>query len=202
MSKYKVHGKIGNTLKSVEMDRGDYSIGRLKSKFSQILGYGIAVQYVSSLGQGSVASDHQLEEAIADSIKRGKYNLEVILIKDGSSVKSVGNYVPQPKTTSNPLPSSSSTSKPTSFQNNSSTSNTTSKPTSFNNTSNNNHTSNKPSSSVNTHSSSSSHNEELDEQLKREINIARTNPQLYINILEERSKSFEEIGRASCRERV
>jgi len=183
MSKYKVHGRIGNSLKTVEMDRGDFSIERLKSRFGQVLGYGVAIQYVSSLGQGSVATDKQLEEAINDSVKRGKYNLEIVLIKDGSTPKNVSAFVPTQRTTPSSSTSSTSSSSytPSSSNNQSYSSNfdlpkvnTTSqtpKPTSY--------------------SSSSSGSGNLLEDLKKEINIARTNPSVYLRILEERSKAFE-----------
>lgn len=181
MSKYKVHGRIGNSLKSVEMDRGDFSVDRLKSKFGQVLGYGVAVQYVSSLGQGSVASDKQLEEALLDSVKRGKRNLEVVLIKDGSNVKSIGNYVPQ-TTTSRPSSNTSS-----SNNNYSSSSNNNSSSQTRNTSSSNNSISNNNSSSSNSYKGSG----QLDSDLQREINIARTNPSVYIKLLEERANSFE-----------
>lgn len=188
MSKYKVHGRIGNSLKSVEMDRGDFSIDRLKSKFGQVLGYGVAVQYVSSLGQGSVASDKQLEEALLDSAKRGKRNLEVVLIKDGSNVKSIGNFVPQ--TTSRPSNTSSSNTSSNNNYSSNNNSNTSSSQTRNNNTSSNN-SSNNYSSSSNSNTSSYKGSGQLDSDLQREINIARTNPSVYIKLLEERANSFE-----------
>jgi len=181
MSKYKVHGRIGNSLKSVEMDRGDFSIDRLKSKFGQVLGYGVAVQYVSSQGQGSVANDKQLEEAILESAKKGKRNLEVVLIKDGSNPKSVGNYVPQTKTTS---------SNTSSYSSNNNNSSNTSQPKS-NTSSNNSYSSNNNNSSSSSSNKGSVSTSKLDSDLQREINIARTNPSVYIKLLEERANSFE-----------
>jgi len=169
MSKYKVHGKIGSFLKSVEMDRGDYSVERLRSKFSTVLGYGVSIQYSSSLGQSAVASDKQLEEAMQDTAKRGKYNLEVILIKDGSTPKNVSAYQPVQKTNS----SSSLVSK------------------SNNNTPSSSGNSYSPSKTSPNTSSPSLGRSDLIESLKSEINKMRTNPNAYIDLLEKRCKAYE-----------
>jgi len=182
-----VHGRIGTFLKTVEMDRGDYSIERLKNKFGQQLGYGVSVQYSSGYGQGAVASDKQLEEALADSVNRGKYNLEVVLVKDGSTPKNVSAFVAQ--TTTNTPPKSSSS-------NNSNNSNSSSN----SNDRNRSKTSGYDSKAVTKTSTNSSSgillttNQTiggLEEALKNEINKARTNPSSYIKLVEQRVQAFE-----------
>lgn len=158
------------------MDRGDYSLDRLKSKFGKILGYGVSIQYSSSQGQSAVATDKQLEEAVLDTAKRGKYNVEVILIKDGSSVKSVGEYQPVQKPVSSSRPAQSS-STPSYSSNTPSSSN--SKPSST------------PSYSSSPSKSGSSSGGNHIESLKNEINKMRTNPAAYIKLLEERCRAYD-----------
>jgi len=182
-----VHGRLGSFVKSVEMDRGDYSLDRLKSKFGKVLGYGVSIQYASSQGQGAVSNDKQLEDAIADSVKRGKYNVEVILIKDGSSVKSVGDYV-TPKQTSYSKPSTPSSS---SSNYSSSSSPATSTPSSSYSKPVESKQTPSYSSSTPSSSSSSSSGNSLIESLKAEINKMRTNTNAYIAILEERAKAYD-----------
>jgi len=178
MSKIKFHGRIGSFVKSVELDRGDYSLDRLKSKFGQVLGYGCSIQYSASNGQSAVSNDKQLEEAIQDTLKRGKYNVEVVLVKDGSTPKSVAAFQPTQKSVSS-SPSKPSSSSTPSYSSNSN-----------NNSSNNNNTSSSSTPKSNNSSSSSSGGNHV-ESLKSEINKMRTNPNAYIKLLEERLKNYE-----------
>lgn len=178
MSSYKVHGRLNKAIKSVEMDRGDYSIERLQSKFGKLLGFGVAIQFVSKRGQGSIGSDKQLEEALNESIRNRKYNLEVVLVKDGSRVKAVGAFQgkkPKKKTTR-----TKSTNQPRKTNQSRKTDNVKRSTPS----------SNKKSYSSSSSSSSGSQSS-IEKQLGAEINKLRTNPASYIKILNSRANDYK-----------
>jgi len=120
-------------------------------------------------------------------VKRGKYNVEVILIKDGSSVKSMGDYV-APKQTSYSKPSTPSSSSNYSNSSSPATSSSYSKPTETKQTPS---YSSSGSSYSGSSSSGSSSGGGLLESLKSEINKMRTNTAAYIAILEERGKAYD-----------